>query len=161
VIERWDKSAQVTFDRRVLAELCTLRFIAAHRNVVVLGPVGVGKTFLASALGHLACRASFHVRRPTPYRDRRPRGELLVGQVQGRDLHDKERATTPHGSQGPVEILRDRGVLLPRGSPPNLFGQRVQQVVVTPLGTVPEIARPFGVVVLVLARSEVARNGFG
>jgi DNA replication protein DnaC len=62
VMERWDKSAKVTFDRRVLQELCTLRFIATHRNVVVLGPVGVGKTFLASALGHLACHASFRVR---------------------------------------------------------------------------------------------------
>jgi DNA replication protein DnaC len=62
VIERWDKTAKITLDRRVLHELCTLRFIAAHRNVVILGPVGVGKTFLASALGHLACRASFRVR---------------------------------------------------------------------------------------------------
>ena len=62
VIERWDKTAKVTFDRRVLQELCTLRFMAAHRNVVILGPVGVGKTFLASALGHLACGASFRVR---------------------------------------------------------------------------------------------------
>jgi DNA replication protein DnaC len=62
VMERWDKTAKVTFDRRVLQELCTLRFVAAHRNVVVLGPVGVGKTFLASALGHLACHASFRVR---------------------------------------------------------------------------------------------------
>ena len=62
VMERWDKTAKVTFDRRVLQELCTLRFLAAHRNVVILGPVGVGKTFLASALGHLACGASFRVR---------------------------------------------------------------------------------------------------
>ena len=30
--------------------------------MVVLGPVGVGKTFLASALGHLCCRAAFNVR---------------------------------------------------------------------------------------------------
>jgi DNA replication protein DnaC len=28
----------------------------------VAASVGVGKTFLASALGHLACRAGFHVR---------------------------------------------------------------------------------------------------
>jgi len=62
VIERWDKTAKVTYDRRVLQELCTLRFIASHRNVVILGPVGVGKTFLACALGHLACHARFHVR---------------------------------------------------------------------------------------------------
>src|SRR5882757_5236322 len=33
-----------------------------HRNVVILGPVGVGKTFLSCALGHLACHASFRVR---------------------------------------------------------------------------------------------------
>jgi DNA replication protein DnaC len=61
VVERWDKSAKVHFDKRVFSELCTLRFIEARRNVVVLGPVGVGKTFLASALGHLACRGGFRV----------------------------------------------------------------------------------------------------
>lgn len=62
VIERWDKSAKVTFARRIFQELCSLRFVEAHRNVVILGPVGVGKTFLACALGHLACRAGFQVR---------------------------------------------------------------------------------------------------
>jgi DNA replication protein DnaC len=62
VLERWDKSAKVHFDRRLLSELATLRFLEAHRNVVVLGPVGVGKTFVACALGHLACRGGFHVR---------------------------------------------------------------------------------------------------
>jgi DNA replication protein DnaC len=62
VLERWDKSAKVSFDRRVLSEVCTLRFVEAHRNVVILGPVGVGKTFLASAIGHIACNAGFHAR---------------------------------------------------------------------------------------------------
>lgn len=62
VLERWDKTAKVHFDRRVLSELCSLRFVEARRNVAVLGPVGVGKTFLASALGHLACQSGFRVR---------------------------------------------------------------------------------------------------
>jgi DNA replication protein DnaC len=62
VFERWDKTAKVSFDRRVLQELSSLRFIEAHRNVVILGPVGVGKTFVASALGHVACRSGFNVR---------------------------------------------------------------------------------------------------
>jgi DNA replication protein DnaC len=62
VLERWDKSAKVTYDRRVMNELVSLRFVEDHRNVVVLGPVGVGKTFLANALGHLCCRAGFNVR---------------------------------------------------------------------------------------------------
>jgi DNA replication protein DnaC len=60
-IERWDKTAKVHFDKRLLAELASLRFIEAHRHVLVLGPVGVGKTFLASALGHLACRHGYQV----------------------------------------------------------------------------------------------------
>lgn len=62
VLERWDKSAKVTYDRRVMNELSSLRFVEDHRNVVILGPVGVGKTFLANALGHLCCRAGFNVR---------------------------------------------------------------------------------------------------
>lgn len=39
-----------------------LRFLRDARNVVVLGPVGVGKTFLATALGHVACRHRFQVK---------------------------------------------------------------------------------------------------
>lgn len=62
VFERWDKTAKVTYDKRMLQELTSLRFIEAKRNAVVLGPVGVGKTFVACALGHLACRAGFSVR---------------------------------------------------------------------------------------------------
>ena len=61
VVERWDKTAKVQYDKRIFQELCSLRFVEDARNVVVLGPVGVGKTFLASALGHLACRSGFNV----------------------------------------------------------------------------------------------------
>jgi DNA replication protein DnaC len=60
-LEVWDKTAKVRFDKRVLAELVSLRFLEAHRHVVVLGPVGVGKTFIAQALGHIACRHGYHV----------------------------------------------------------------------------------------------------
>jgi DNA replication protein DnaC len=61
-LERFDKSAKITFDKRLFAELCSLRFLQAHRHVVILGPVGVGKTFIANALGHLACRHRYDVR---------------------------------------------------------------------------------------------------
>ncbi len=56
VLEAWDESAKVTYDRDLWAELCTLRFLDSHHHVLMLGPVGVGKTFLANALGHIACR---------------------------------------------------------------------------------------------------------
>ncbi|MBM4321353.1 MAG: hypothetical protein FJ125_15780, partial [Deltaproteobacteria bacterium] len=56
-----DSTAKVTFDRALLEELATLRFIDAHQRVLILGPVGVGKTFLAHALGHIACRRGYSV----------------------------------------------------------------------------------------------------
>ena len=55
-LEHWDASAAVTYDKAVLDELVTLRFVEDAYNTLVLGPVGVGKTFLATALGHIACR---------------------------------------------------------------------------------------------------------
>ncbi|HEX9312335.1 MAG TPA: IS21-like element helper ATPase IstB [Actinomycetota bacterium] len=55
-LEAWDESSAVSFDRDLWAELTTLRFVEDAHNVVVMGPVGVGKTFMASALGHIACR---------------------------------------------------------------------------------------------------------
>jgi DNA replication protein DnaC len=61
-LELWDKTAKVSFDKRMLAELTSLRFLESHRHVVVLGPVGVGKTFIAQALAHIACRHGYHVR---------------------------------------------------------------------------------------------------
>ena len=47
-LERWDPSAQVNYDHAVLDELVSLRFVEAAHNAFVLGPVGVGKTFIAT-----------------------------------------------------------------------------------------------------------------
>src|SRR5438046_511406 len=55
-LETWDATAKVTLDRALLNELTSLRFLDAHAHVAIVGPVGVGKTFLAHALGHIACR---------------------------------------------------------------------------------------------------------
>jgi DNA replication protein DnaC len=56
VLEAWDTSAEVTYDKAVWSELVSLRFVDQSRNALILGPVGVGKTFFATALGHIACR---------------------------------------------------------------------------------------------------------
>lgn len=55
-LERWDASSSVVYDQALWSELVTVRFIDERRNVTIVGPVGVGKTFLAHALGHIACR---------------------------------------------------------------------------------------------------------
>jgi DNA replication protein DnaC len=60
-LEAWDDSAKVTFDKMLLNDLASLRFLEAHAHVAIVGPVGVGKTFLAHALGHVACRRGHSV----------------------------------------------------------------------------------------------------
>lgn len=56
VLENWDSTAAVSYDAGIWSELVSLRFVDAAQDVLVLGPVGVGKSFLATALGHTACR---------------------------------------------------------------------------------------------------------
>jgi DNA replication protein DnaC len=60
-LEAWDPTAKVTYDRALLNELVSLRFLEARAHVTIAGPVGVGKTFIAHALGHIACRHRFSV----------------------------------------------------------------------------------------------------
>ncbi len=60
-LEAWDSTAKVTFDQQLLNELVSLRFLEARHHVALVGPCGVGKTFLAHALGHVACRRAVSV----------------------------------------------------------------------------------------------------
>ena len=60
-LENWDDTANVTFNQELLNELASLRFVESNLNVDIVGPVGVGKTFLAHALGHIACRRGHSV----------------------------------------------------------------------------------------------------
>jgi len=56
VLEAWDDDAKVTYDKAVWSELVSMRLVEQARNAIALGPVGVGKSFMATALGHIACR---------------------------------------------------------------------------------------------------------
>jgi DNA replication protein DnaC len=60
-LDTWDEPDDLTYDRELLADLATLRFSEAGHGVLVLGPVGVGKTHLATALGHIAVRRRLSV----------------------------------------------------------------------------------------------------
>ena len=55
-LDTWDALDDLTYDRELLADLATLRFTEAGHGALILGPVGVGKTHLATALGHIAIR---------------------------------------------------------------------------------------------------------
>lgn len=61
VLEDFDWDAPISFDRDRVRDLFGLGFLDRHEDVIFLGPVGVGKTFLATAIGHSACRAGRRV----------------------------------------------------------------------------------------------------
>jgi DNA replication protein DnaC len=92
-LQAWDDTAAVTYDQQLWAELTSLRFLADAYNVLIMGPVGVGKTFLANALGHIAVRRhhSVHTERADKL-FKRLRGARLDGSYEDemRKLHRVE-----------------------------------------------------------------------
>jgi len=61
-LEDFDWTAQITVDRRLVDAVFSLDFLNRHEHVLFVGPVGVGKSFLAQALGYTAVRAGHSVR---------------------------------------------------------------------------------------------------
>jgi DNA replication protein DnaC len=60
-LEDFDWSFNPSIKRSQIYDLATAQFIRQHRDILLLGPPGVGKSCLAQALGHAALRAGFLV----------------------------------------------------------------------------------------------------
>ena len=56
-LEEFDFSFQPQIDEKKIRELASLKFLDQHQNIIFLGPPGVGKTHLATAIGIKACQA--------------------------------------------------------------------------------------------------------
>jgi DNA replication protein DnaC len=81
IVEDTDFRTPRGLDRALFQKLVTCRWIRDHQHLVIGGPTGVGKSWLACALGHKACRDGFSVL----YR-RAPRlfSELAIARGEGR-----------------------------------------------------------------------------
>ena len=55
-VEDVDYRAARGLDRALFQKLADGSWIEVHENLILCGPTGVGKSWLASALGHKACR---------------------------------------------------------------------------------------------------------
>lgn len=60
-IEGIDFSRERHLDKSAVRQLATCRWITEHQAVIVTGATGTGKSYLACALAHQACRKGFRV----------------------------------------------------------------------------------------------------
>ncbi len=61
-IEDFDFSYNPKIPAAQIRDLATLQFCQNHESVILYGPVGTGKTHIAQALGHNACRRGFNTK---------------------------------------------------------------------------------------------------
>jgi DNA replication protein DnaC len=80
VIEDIDYQHPRGLDRKLIRTLASSEWVRQHQNVLLIGPTGIGKTWLGCALAHKACRDGFtilHKRSSELFRD------LAVAHVDG------------------------------------------------------------------------------
>ena len=72
LIEDIDYQHPRGLDRRIMRTLASSDWVRQHQNLLLIGPTGIGKTWLACALAHKACRDGFfavHKRMAELFRD--------------------------------------------------------------------------------------------
>lgn len=60
-LEEVDFTSQRNLDKNLILRFADCSYIDRHENILVTGPTGVGKSYLASALGHQACMKTYKV----------------------------------------------------------------------------------------------------
>ena len=60
-MEEIDWQASRNLDKNLLLQMSDCSFIKKAENILITGPTGVGKSYIASALGHHACQLGYKV----------------------------------------------------------------------------------------------------
>jgi DNA replication protein DnaC len=135
-LEDFDFAAQPRLDRRLIEELATGRFLYEGRNVVLLGPPGVGKTHLAIGLGVMTAERGHRVYFTTAIE----LATKLTRAVDGNRLHRAIRALM----QPKLLILDEVGYLALDGLQASLLFQVICQRYQKEQALVLTSNKPFG-----------------
>ena len=101
-LEDLDQRTPRGLDKSLVTQLATLAFVTDKRNLLLTGPTGVGKSYLACALGQHACRHDTSVRYL-----RMPR---LIEELVRADALKRKGALFKHLAKFQLLILDDFGL---------------------------------------------------
>lgn len=90
-LDNFDFSAQPGIDRRLIEELATGRFLSEGRNVIFLGPPGVGKTHLAISLALMTAELGYRIYFTTAIDLARRLSQALSENRVHREMHNMTR----------------------------------------------------------------------
>lgn len=115
--EELDYDTQRGVDASVISNLGTGEFIHNGGTIVINGPAGTGKTYLATALGDRACRMGYHV---AYFNMQKMLEKIRLERMQGQEVRFLERI-----SKVDLLILDDFGMKALEGQQQNDFEQIV------------------------------------
>ena len=118
-LKDYDFSFQPTVNEQELKELATLGFLEKHENIVFLGPSGVGKTHLATAIGIAAAK-----RRVSTYFIK---CNDLLAQLKRAKLENRLDARLKHFSKYKLLVVDEIGYLPIDKEDSNLFFQLIDK----------------------------------
>lgn len=116
-LKDYEFSFQPTVNEQELKELATLGFLEKHENIVFLGPSGVGKTHLATAIGIAAAK-----RRVSTYFIK---CNDLLAQLKRAKLENRLDARLKHFSKYKLLVVDEIGYLPIDKEDSNLFFQLI------------------------------------
>jgi len=79
-IDNVDYTAHRGLDKNAFERLATLNFLAKNQNIIITGPTGIGKSYLAQAIGRKAC---VELHRTLYYSTARLIDDIHLARIQG------------------------------------------------------------------------------
>jgi DNA replication protein DnaC len=114
-IEELDTCESRGISAGAIAQLASGEYLKNGTTIIITGPTGTGKSFIASALGERACRLGYRVRY---YTVQRMLDELKLARLEGRELKFFEKM-----EQLDLLIIDDFGMKKLEGQQQNDFEQ--------------------------------------